>query len=53
MSNLKMRMKTKERITWAMTILFFVGLVSIATTTNFSNKAFAGTQTYNAQLSGD
>ena len=52
MSNLKIRMKTKT-ITWAMTILFFVGLVSIATTTNFSNNAFAGTQTYNAQLSGD
>ena len=52
MSNLKIRMKTKT-ITWAMTILLFVGLVSIATTTDFSNKAFAGTQIYNAQLSGD
>ena len=32
--------------------MLFTALVSLATI-DFSNTAFAGTQTYNAQLSGD
>lgn len=45
-------MMNLKTMTLVSTILF-TGLVSLAATVGFSNTAFAGTQTYNAKLSGD